>query len=119
MKAPKEGDIVKQCLDYLRVARGFFVWRNNTGGAHLKGGHFVRFNSPGAPDLMALLPASADGRHSAGRLAGVEVKSPRGRLRPAQRAWLEAAGRQGCLAICVRSLDQLRDALAAEGYPEE
>ena len=53
--------------------------RQNTGAA-MVGGRFIRFGWPGCPDVL--------GQLIDGRLLGVEVKAPKGRLRPEQSVFL-------------------------------
>src|SRR5438067_1269941 len=80
MKAPRETDIVRACLQLLQL-RKVPAWRNNTGAAAFAAGgrrRFVRFGVAGAADVFGVLPPS-------GRLLAVEVKVPGGRVRPAQR----------------------------------
>lgn len=94
------------CLDYLRLTNTLH-WRANTGALEI-GGRYVRFNAPGTPDILIVLSPT-------GKLCGVEVKSPTGRLRPEQEAFgrnLEAAGGAylvvRSLADLVRGLESLR-----------
>lgn len=75
--------------------------RMNSGAARM-GARFVRFGWPGCPDVL--------GQLKDGRLLGVEVKAPAGRLRPAQAVFLErirAAGGVGFVARNCR--DVLRE----------
>ena len=53
--------------------------RMNSGAVRI-GRRFVRFGWPGCPDVL--------GQLKDGRLLGVEVKAPTGKLRPAQHAFL-------------------------------
>lgn len=93
-----EAMIVKACLASLAAA-GLFFYRNNTGafrGEYKGKRRFVRFGTPGAPDIVVV--------HK-GRYVGIEAKRPGGKLSDDQRrfgAELEAAG--GVYAI-VASLD--------------
>lgn len=57
-----------------------WVEHQNTGSARI-GGRFVRFGWPGCSDVLGMLRD--------GRLLAVECKSPTGRLRPEQAAFLE------------------------------
>ena len=50
-----EGQIVKTCLDYLKVY-GAFCWRNNTGALKDKTERPVYFGKPGSSDILGLLP---------------------------------------------------------------
>lgn len=66
----------------------------------------------GIPDLYA--------RHPRWKLRlWIEVKTPRGRVRPAQAAWIEAERAAGGHAIVARSLGDVLDALRAAGAPIE
>ena len=118
MKAPKEKDVQRQCLDYLRL-RGAVALRINSGamaGTHKGKQWFMRFNdTPGCSDILACVPLSDDGAGVLGRFLAVEVKGPKGRLRPNQAAFLDSVRAAGGLAICVKSLDDLIAALEAEG----
>lgn len=66
----------------------------------------------GIPDLYA--------RHPRWKLRlWIEVKTPRGRIRPAQAAWIEAERAAGGHAIVARSLDDVLTALRELGAPIE
>jgi hypothetical protein len=62
---------------------------------------------PGFADLMVL---------AEGRVLFLELKSPKGRLRPAQEAFREAVTAQGFGWALVRSLDEALGALADHGF---
>lgn len=92
-----ERDIQRQILDYLTLRR-IFHYRQNSGGLESKAGHFVRFGTPGAPDIICVI---------AGQYVGIEVKAPKGKLSPLQEAFgkeLEAAGGR---YIVARSLEDV------------
>ena len=55
-----------------------------------------RVSTPGWPDITAVLPG--------GRMLGIEVKSRRGRLRPAQRATLGLLAAAGAVVVVARSV---------------
>ena len=79
------------------------VWceRMNSGAANV-GGRFVRFGWPGCPDVL--------GQLRDGRLLGVEVKSPAGKLRPEQAVFLERIRGAGGVAFMARDCrDVLRE----------
>ena len=66
----------------------------------------------GLPDLYA--------RHPRWKLRlWIEVKTPRGRVRPAQAAWIEAERAAGGHAIVARSVGDVLDALRDLGAPIE
>lgn len=69
--------------------------RMNSGAARM-GGRFVRFGWPGCPDVL--------GQLQDGRLLGVEVKSPTGKLRPEQTVFLERIRSAGGVAFMARDL---------------
>ncbi len=75
--------------------------RMNSGAARM-GGRFVRFGFKGCPDVIGQL-------HD-GRLLGVEVKGPTGRLRPEQAIFLERVRGAGGVAFTARDCrDVLRE----------
>lgn len=101
--APKEQDLVAQVLAYLALRR-VFAWRANSGATKI-GPRFVRFASiDGVSDVLGVLPRG-------GRFLACELKTPRGRLRGSQRAFLAQVEAMGGLAVVARSLDEVRRAL--------
>ena len=77
--------------------------RMNSGAARM-GGRFVRFGFKGCPDVL--------GQLRDGRLLGVEVKGPTGRLRPEQSVFLERIRCAGGVAFVAWSC---RDVLGELG----
>lgn len=77
--------------------------RMNTGAARV-GGRFIRFGFTGCPDVL--------GQLRDGRLLGVEVKGPKGRLRPEQTLFLARINQDGGLGFVARNC---RDVFAALG----
>ena len=71
------------------------VWceRMNSGAAKV-GNRFIRFGWPGCPDVL--------GQLRDGRLLGVEVKSPTGKLRPEQSVFLDRIRGAGGVAFIAR-----------------
>ena len=79
------------------------VWceRMNSGAARV-GGRFIRFGFAGCPDVL--------GQLRDGRLLGVEVKGPTGKLRPEQSVFLERIRGAGGAAFVARDCrDLLRE----------
>ena len=75
--------------------------RMNSGAARI-GARFVRFGFRGCPDVL--------GQLRDGRLLGVEVKAPKGRLRPEQAFFLERVRAAGGVAFMARDCrDVLRE----------
>lgn len=97
---PKESDIQRSILDYLKLRR---VWhrRLNSGAAMLpgKGGkpRPVFFGAKGMPDILA--------RTTAGSIVWIEVKSATGRQTPEQKLWQQDMERFGDTYIVARSVD--------------
>lgn len=71
------------------------VWceRMNSGAARV-GGRFIRFGFTGCPDVLGMLRD--------GRLLGVEVKAPKGKLRPEQAVMLERIRAGGGVSFVAR-----------------
>jgi VRR-NUC domain len=75
--------------------------RMNSGAARM-GARFVRFGWKGCPDVL--------GQLKDGRLLGVEVKGPAGKLRPEQSVFLERIRCAGGVAFVARDCrDVLRE----------
>jgi hypothetical protein len=104
--APRESDILRSCLDLLRL-RGVFAWRVNSGavaGEYNGRRRFVRFHgAPGCADIIGILPG--------GRFLAVECKRPGNKPTPQQTAFLEAVRQQGGLALVVSDVRDLAAAL--------
>ncbi|MDE2565335.1 MAG: VRR-NUC domain-containing protein [Burkholderiales bacterium] len=77
--------------------------RMNSGAVRV-GGRYLRFGWRGCPDLL--------GQLQDGRLLGVEVKAPAGRLRPEQAAFLERIRAAGAVAFVARDLRDVQRELA-------
>lgn len=113
MRDPGEMGILRACLEYLALRR-IPAWRFNSGGVRLpkgpgKASGFYRFSTcQGLADINGVLPGS-------GRWLAVEVKRPGKKLRANQAQFLDCIRQAGGLALCVRSLDDLVQALHMEG----
>lgn len=92
----KEGPIQKAILDYLTLKK-YFHWRNNSGAMKTERS-FVRFGTPGSPDIFLLRN---------GFLWGIEVKSPTGKLSPLQKDFRERMIEAGGTYVTARSLDDV------------
>ena len=98
----KEAAALVEVLQALRTHPAV-AWceRMNSGAARM-GARFVRFGWPGCPDVL--------GQLKDGRLLGVEVKGPAGKLRPAQVVFLERIRAAGGVAFLARDCrDVLRE----------
>jgi hypothetical protein len=78
------------------------LWRNPVGFDDQTKTHFGL--GRGSADLVGLL-------HGSGRLIGLEVKTPSGRLKPDQIAWLSVVRTRGGFAAVVRSVPEALAAL--------
>lgn len=106
MRGLPESAVLAQCLGYLE-AMSVFAWRNNSGGAKI-GRSFVRFGLAGSADILGIC--------GDGRFLAVECKREKGgRLSEAQRSFLDRIRASGGVAVCVRSVAELADALRREG----
>lgn len=90
----KEAAALVEVLKALR-AHPAVSWaeRQNTGSARI-GGRFVRFGWPGCSDVL--------GQLRDGRFLAVEVKAPKGKLRPEQTVFLERIRSGGGVAFVAR-----------------
>ncbi len=79
-----------------------WVERMNTGAARI-GNRFIRFGFTGCPDVL--------GQLRDGRLLGVEVKAPKGKLRPEQAFMLERINGAGGLAFVAHDCLDVHRAL--------
>lgn len=107
MKAPREADVLRDCLTWLAL-HGVFAFRVNSGafaGVHKGKRRFVRFNSePGLSDVLGILPD--------GRFLAVEVKRPGGPgPTPEQLSFLDRVRQLGGVGLVVRSVEDLVQAL--------
>lgn len=106
-----ESAIQRAIVDYLAaVAPEVFVYAIPNSARRAPGaraGNAVAGLRAGAPDLGLVLPG--------GRAAFLEVKTATGRLSSAQEACAEAIEAAGGLWMEVRSIDDVRRALAAWG----
>jgi hypothetical protein len=109
MKAPRESDLVRACLQLLRV-RGVFAWRANSGALAVQRGgrrRVYRFaGARGLSDILGILPP-------AGRFLAVECKMPGRNLTADQRAFLDAIRAAGGVALLITDVGELQAALAA------
>jgi len=81
-----------------------WVERMNTGAARI-GNRFVKFGFTGCPDVL--------GQLRDGRMLGVEVKAPKGKLRPEQSLMLERIAGAGGVAFVARDCNDVFRGLAS------
>ena len=99
----KEAAALVEVLKALK-AHPAVAWceRQNTGSARI-GGRFVRFGWLGCSDVLGML---CDGRFLA-----VEVKAPKGKLRPEQAVFLECVNGAGGVGFVARDCLDVINAL--------
>lgn len=105
---PSEADIMHAILLTVGSRPDVRLWRNNVGAAHITN-RWMRFGLKGSSDLLGLLRG--------GRFLAIEVKSATGKQSPAQRAFQKTITRFGGLYVLARSIDDVTEALSAEGHP--
>lgn len=114
MRDKLEKDIQKECLSYLSL-RGCIPIRINSGamsGEHNGKKWYMKFNSEeGCSDIICGVPK--DGKLL---FVAIEVKRPGNEPTPKQQSFLDRVASRGGIALCVHSLDELREAF--EGAPE-
>ena len=104
----KEAAALVEVLQALRNHAAVAWCERMNSGAVRMGARFVRFGWPGCPDVL--------GQLKDGRLLGVEVKGPTGKLRPAQAVFLDRVRAAGGVAFMARDLrDVLRELDRAKG----
>ena len=99
----KEIEIQKQILDYL-IVKGYFHWRMPIGGVPQQNrGKMIFKKSPikGFPDIMGVL------LNNPGKLFGIEVKTPIGKLSKDQKIVRDKFLEAGCVFIVARSLEDV------------
>ena len=96
----KEKEIQKAILEYLTIKR-YFHWRNNSGAYKTEHGSFVRYGTPGSPDIILV---------KNGFVWGIEVKTERGKLSGHQEAFRLALTEAGGTYLVARSIGDLQRA---------
>ena len=97
-KGLPESEVLKECLEYLRM-RGIFAFRNNSGAVKM-GKSFVRFGMPGSSDILGILPN--------GQFLAVECKKENGGiLSDKQVEFLNRIKENGGVAVVVHSVSEL------------
>lgn len=99
----RESDVLRTILAYLRLHK-IFHWRNSVGatsGTYKGKKRFIRFGTPGAPDIFIV--------HKQ-RIIGVEVKGPGGSLSADQQSFatnFRDAGGIYVVAVGIEAVNQV------------
>ena len=91
-----ESDALVEVLKALRAHPAVSWCERLNSGATRIGTRWVKFGFVGCPDVL--------GQLRDGRLLGVEVKAPKGKLRPEQAVFLERINGAGGVAFVARDL---------------
>jgi hypothetical protein len=94
-----EQDIQRAILEYLAL-RGYFCWRNNTGGFRDKRDHFYIFGKVGSGDILGLTKE--------GRFFSIEVKAPGKKPTDHQRDFIASVNKNKGLAFVATSLEDVQ-----------
>lgn len=92
----KESSIVKAILKYLNILPECFAWKEHGG----------MYGTAGIPDIIACI---------GGKFYGFEVKTERGKPTALQEATMRKIQVAGGIAAVVRSVDDVKTVLNAEG----
>ena len=103
----REKEIENLILEYLGY-RNIFAWKNNTMGVYDKNRGTYRKNMNkyainGVADILGVLPD--------GKFLAIEVKTPKGRVSPAQINFINRINKEGGVALVARGLKEVVDAL--------
>ncbi len=95
--AKEEKQIQNAIEEYLEFKHHCF-WKNNSGALPTKSGGFIRFGSPGSPDICLVYKD---------RFYGLEVKASKGKQSPNQIAFQDKLQKAGGLYYVVKSIDDV------------
>ena len=92
-----EKETQSACLQLLE-AMGVFHYRQNSGAFKAAHGSFIRFGSPGAPDIVAVIK---------GRYIGIEIKDLKAKQNENQLIFQGRLEKAGGVYIVIRNIDEL------------
>lgn len=108
----KERDIQRAILDAAKLWKGVRLWKTGGGLLPLADGRRVRMGVVGVSDLIGWTSINASCQVTA-RFVALEVKRPGQYPTREQQAFLDAVRAAGGIGAVVRSVDDVRRALAA------
>jgi hypothetical protein len=97
-----ETELAKAIRDAVNQSGMGYVERVQSG---TRSGGKMRFAGSGTPDALGYV------RDGSGRLLAIEIKTPDGKLRPAQKEWMMRATSAGALCIVARTQQEALEAL--------
>lgn len=98
-----EAELQKACIALLN-ASGLVHWRIPLGQSGMHGKASGKSSCIGFPDLCGITPE--------GQFWAVEIKTDKGKLRPAQEVWIERLANSGALVRVVRSIGEMASFVA-------
>lgn len=114
-KAPSLGMTESQLVNALieeMLYRGIICWRNNNTPVFDATRQLYRkmpkFSMPGIPDIAGIMPD--------GRALFIEVKLPKGKISPAQAAFIYKAKALRAIAFVARNSQDIHTAFQQAGY---
>jgi len=108
-KRPKEADVLKAIMQYLK-SKGIWFIRVNTTGIMRKGKWCPSPNiTKGTSDLIAMMPESPSPYFYKGQLVAIEVKAPGGKVSPDQVKFLQSVLDYGGIALVVCCVGDVQD----------
>lgn len=113
MAAGPEDILQMQIARFLKVAAPDLLWWHTPNGGTRKIGEARKLKDmgvlAGVPDMTFILPG--------GLVAFIELKAPKGRLEPSQKAFAEAAIKAGAAWAVCRSLEEVEATLRSWNVP--
>jgi len=117
----KEGDIVRACLDYLKLKK-ILAWRNQTGALVLGAGRdrrFMRQGMKGSADIIACVKVGPLLNTELncvrlGQMWAIECKTDKGKQSPAQKEFEALVVASGGRYVVVRSVAELASAIEVD-----
>jgi hypothetical protein len=110
-----ETNLLDRLIVRARKVAGAHLYRNQVGSYKLADGRYITSGlAVGSGDLIGWKPVvvtPAMVGETIAQFVSVEAKTLRGKMSDRQVLWLERCRADGCLAVCVRSVEELEDAL--------
>jgi VRR-NUC domain len=100
-----EGELQAGTLKYLSHQPDLLAWRVNAGKVQTSGGHWFMGAPIGTPDIC--------GHIVGGRAFYIELKTPKGKITPEQRAWHAEARSRGVAVFLCRNFEAVLQAVRA------
>ena len=99
----KESDIQRSIIGYLQILENkgiLYFFRSGSGSIRTEKGGFFKTGKSGCPDISVVIKG--------GQYVGIEVKTAKGKMSPAQKQTQAQITNLGGVYILVRSLEELQ-----------